>query len=171
MVAAPAPASATEAAPADVGASDEMVEMGVEMAGGCCSLRLSLADVGPLTIPHDLSDSIDAHAPRPYVAAASIPSIPFGQRRPRPAPPTSPFGSRQGLGARGPSRRRRHTTMVTRAEFREVVAARSDGRALDPMRLVSRDGADDRRLVSVLLTDEEVERLQLGRADAYPHPS
>ena len=63
--------------------------------------------------------------------------------------------------------------MVTRAEFREVVGARAEGRPIDPLRLVTaaREPAPpsvaeqrDRRLVSVLLTDDELERLQVGRA-------
>ena len=64
--------------------------------------------------------------------------------------------------------------MVTRTEFREIVAARSDLRPIDPARMVSphesrEQGTSelqlrpDRRQVSVLLNDDELERLQRGR--------
>ena len=79
-------------------------------------------------------------------------------------------------GPRGTVRkcsRRRHTTMVTRTEFREIVAARSDLRPIDPARMVSPQSREqgtselqlrpDRRQVSVLLNDDELERLQRGR--------
>ena len=63
--------------------------------------------------------------------------------------------------------------MVTRTEFREIVAARSDLRPIDPARMVSPQSREqgtselqlrpDRRQVSVLLNDDELERLQRGR--------
>ena len=113
--------------------------------GGCCSLRLSLADVGPLRIATNLSDQGDIHL--------------------------ISDGGRHGGGAsarHGGGRRRRHTTMVTKGEFREIVAARAEGRLVDPVRLGTTSevysGADGRkRTVSVLLTDEELEHLMVGR--------
>ena len=67
-------------------------------------------------------------------------------------------------GAAGGSRRRKHTTMVTKSEFREVVAARAEGRPLDPRKIVaSANPADNKRVVSVLLADDELERLVIGR--------
>jgi hypothetical protein len=77
-----------------------------------------------------------------------------------------------------PQQRRRHTTMVTKAEFRELVSAREQNRPLAYERaIVSGTGGgasppggdkDSRRLVSVLLTDDELERLQSGRERAPP---
>ena len=52
--------------------------------------------------------------------------------------------------------------MVTKAEFREVVASRSEGRQVDLVRLAAQP-VDRKRIVSVLLSDDELMWLQLGR--------
>ena len=67
------------------------------------------------------------------------------------------------------ARRRRHTTMVNPAEFREIMAARSEGRALSFTYLIPHGtlgASGSERRVSVLLADDEVERLQQARMGA-----
>lgn len=155
-------------------------------AGSVCSLSLSLRDVGPLAIASDLRDPVHVTLPgddevdavadewrrrqraaalrAAEAAADGVDGGGGGNYR-------SSGGNRSGgncgghgsgVGGGG-SRRRRHTTMVTKAEFREVVAARDEGRLLDPTRLAATAAGDGKRLVSVLLTDDELGRLQLGR--------
>ena len=61
------------------------------------------------------------------------------------------------------SRRRRHTTMVTTSEFREIVTGRAEGRELRFAATAKEAGKAEPRRVSVLLSDDEVELLQRSR--------
>ena len=153
------------------------------MGQGCCSLRLSLAEVAAAPSAFGAPYAVPSAYGAPYAATAG-----FGPPLFSDAPMRISYdlaagdealysaggaSSRPSMGQRGPSRRRRHTTMVTRGEFREVVASRNEGRPVDPVLLANAPSEShatpwaaegrDRRTVSVLLTDEELERLQQGR--------
>jgi len=78
----------------------------------------------------------------------------------------SPTDGMEGEASRLPrarSRRRRHATMVTPTDFREIVAARAEGRALAFGRSARAEQAEQRR-VSVLLADDELGALQESKS-------
>ena len=106
-------------------------------------------------------------------------SSPFGTAAAAPPLPAAPeWAAERAVSARG--RRRRHATMVTTAEFREITAARAEQRDLAPLPLSSsaaarradeagrRDARAALRSHSVMLSDVELDQLDQLRAQADP---
>ena len=165
-----------------------------EVGGGGTTLRLSLSDPRLLTAmagagvrpsetnppsywrqseplhqpPLQLSSTPQAAATMsaphaPPVPPNTAPAVPFPHPEPRPV---------QHIPRAAGGRRRRTTTMVTKAEFREIQSARGQGKDLvfasagAPSGLGGAGVSEDRRrLMSVLLTDAELESLQAARGD------
>ena len=176
---------------------DEALETAGSVAG-CRSLSLSIGSVArSLSIPHYLGGSGGrgdggggGGARHGGVASASR---------------LSSATPRDSMNQGAPSRRarpRRHTTMVTKAEFREVVSARSEGRSIHVSALavaaepkasarerpaasrgltgaaaadvsgertrLSGDEPAEKRQVSLLLSDDELQALLHARAAVHP---
>ena len=72
-------------------------------------------------------------SPAPYPLPSSQPAVPHA---PQLEAHTHAHVRAEAAHAQQRARRRRHTTMVTASEFREIVASRAEGRAFDARRAV-----------------------------------
>ena len=138
----------------------------------------------PQTAPHRSpqawsSPPHGSSPPRPVAdGGCASSSSPLGAAA-APLLPASPeWPAERAVSARG--RRRRHATMVTTAEFREITAARAEQRGLAPLPLSTsaaarradeagrRDARAALRSHSVMLSDVELDQLDQLRAQADP---